>query len=325
MRDDRIKIVILDGYTTNPGDLDWKPMEELGDVMVYDRTSYKEWDVMVERAKEADILIVNKIKVTKELLSECPNVKMIGTLSTGFNTIDLDAANARGIVVCNVPAYSTEAVAQFTFALLLEITQHVGEYSKEVKNGRWSKSKDFCYFDNPLMELKDKTFGIIGLGNIGKAVAGIAQAMGMHVIAYSPRRSKDGARFAEYVELCELYQRSDVISVHCPLNESTRGMIDAKSIAKMKDGVILINVARGPILVEEDVAAALQSGKILAAGVDVVSAEPIQENNPLLKCDNCLITPHIAWAARETRKRLIAIASANVKGFLEGNVQNRVN
>ncbi len=321
----KVKIVILDGYTSNPGDLDWNELKELGEVVVYDRTSNRDFEELVRRAKDAEILIVNKIKVTKELLEYCQNLRMIATLSTGFNTIDLDAARERNIVVCNVPAYSTEAVAQFTFALLLEICNHVGDYNREVKSGRWVQSKDFCFYSNPLIELKDKTYGIIGLGSIGKTVAKIAGAMGMQVIAYSPMRTQEGADCAEYVDLDELYRRSGVISIHCPLNESTSGMIDRDSIAKMKDGVILINVARGPVIVEEDVAAALQSGKIYGVGVDVVSAEPIREDNPLLECDNCFITPHIAWAAKDTRKRLIRIVAAYVRGFLEGRVQNKVN
>lgn len=319
------KIVILDGYMTNPGDLEWKEMEMLGEVTVYNRSSNQNFEKLVERAKDADVLVVNKIKVTKELLEQCKNLKMITTLSTGFNTIDLDAASERGIVVSNVPAYSTEAVAQFTFALLLDICLNVSAYNREVKNGQWTRSKDFCFYANPLIELKDKTYGIIGLGNIGKAVAKIAKAMGMKVIAYAPRRHNKGAELAEYVELNELYRRSDVISLHCPLNPLTRGMIDKTSIEKMKDGVILLNVSRGPVIVEEDVANALQSGKIYAAGVDVVSAEPIKEDNPLLKCENCIITPHIAWAAKDTRKRLISVATQNIRGFLNGKVQNRVN
>jgi len=320
-----MEIVILDGYTTNPGDQSWESIEKLGKLTVYDRTDSRNREEVISRIGNADIVITNKVKIDEELFEKCPNIKYIGLLSTGYNIVDIEAARKRNIPVCNVPAYSTEAVTQFTMGLLLEICLHIGEYNAEVKSGMWQKSKDFCMFTHPLIELKDKVFGIVGLGNIGKSVARAAKAFGMNVIAYAPRKHEDGEKFAEYVSFDELLKRSDVISLHCPLLPETRGLINKESIEKMKDKVILLNAARGPIIVEEDVAIALESGKIYAAGVDVVNREPILADNPLLKRENCIITPHIAWAATETRKRLIDIAAKNIEGYLNGHLQNVVN
>ena len=320
-----MEIVILDGYTTNPGDQSWESIEKLGNLTVYDRTDSRNREEVISRIGNADIVITNKVKIDEELFEKCPNIKYIGLLSTGYNIVDIEAARKRNIPICNVPAYSTEAVTQFTMGLLLEICLHIGEYNAEVKSGMWQKSKDFCMFTHPLIELKDKVFGIVGLGNIGKSVARAAKAFGMNVIAYAPRKHEDGENFAEYVSFDELLKRSDVISLHCPLLPETRGLINKESIEKMKDKVILLNAARGPIIVEEDVASALESGKIYAAGVDVVNREPILADNPLLKRENCIITPHIAWAATETRKRLIDIAAKNIEGYLNGHLQNVVN
>lgn len=319
-----MKIVILDGYTSNPGDLDWRKIEALGELKVYDRTDSRNRAEVIERIGDAEIVIVNKVKIDKALLEQCPKIRFIGTLSTGYNIIDVEAAKQRGIMVSNVPSYSTEAVAQFTIGLLLEICLHIGRYNDEVKAGRWQESKDFCFYSAPLIELKDKTFGVIGLGNIGKAVSKLAKALGMRVIAYAPRQYEAGKEYAEYVSFEDLLKESDVISIHCPLFDETRGMINKESIAKMKDGVILLNASRGPIIVEEDVATALASGKIYAAGVDVVSREPIYPENPLLKQENCIITPHIAWAGKDTRARLISIVADNIKAFLDGKPQNIV-
>lgn len=320
-----MEIVILDGYTTNPGDQSWESIEKLGNLTVYDRTDSRNREEVISRIGNADIVITNKVKIDEELFEKCPNIKYIGLLSTGYNIVDIEAARKRNIPICNVPAYSTEAVTQFTMGLLLEICLHIGEYNAEVKSGMWQKSKDFCMFTHPLIELKDKVFGIVGLGNIGKSVARAAKAFGMNVIAYAPRKHEGGEKFAEYVSFDELLKRSDVISLHCPLLPETRGLINKESIEKMKDKVILLNAARGPIIVEEDVASALESGKIYAAGVDVVNREPILADNPLLKRENCIITPHIAWAATETRKRLIDIAAKNIEGYLNGHLQNVVN
>ena len=314
------KIVILDGFTLNPGDLDWKGFEALGDVTVYDRTGD---DQILERIGDASVVITNKTPMTRETLFSAPKLSYVGVLATGYNVVDTAAAKERGIVVTNIPTYGTDAVAQFTFALLLEVAHHVQRHSDSVMEGRWSSHPDFCYWDYPLMELLDKTMGIIGYGRIGQATARIARAFGMKVIAYDLYH--DPAHQDTYVTLDELLAQSDVISLHCPLFDETRGIINRESIERMKDGVIILNTSRGPLIVEEELAEALNSGKVAAAAVDVVSTEPIEADNPLLGAKNILITPHIAWAPKESRIRLMDIAVRNLASFLSGNAENVVN
>ncbi|WP_319757160.1 D-2-hydroxyacid dehydrogenase [uncultured Sphaerochaeta sp.] len=314
------KIVILDGYTENPGDLSWDGFAELGDVTVYDRTSP---DLIAQRIADADIVITNKTPLTAETIKKAEKMQYIGVLATGYNVVDVQAAKERGVVVTNIPTYGTDAVAQFVFALLLEICHHVQHHSDAVKEGRWSKAPDFCFWDYPLIELAGKTMGIIGYGRIGQATGRIAKAFGMKVIAYDSYQNPELKD--DYVSLDTLLSESNVIALHCPLFPETEGIINKESISKMKDGVILINNSRGPLIVEQDLAEALNSGKIAAAGLDVVSSEPIREDNPLLQAKNCLITPHISWAPRESRQRLMDIAVANLRGFLSGARQNVVN
>ena len=316
-----MKIVILDGYTENPGDLSWAGFESLGELTVYDRTPYDDGEI-IKRIGGAEAVITNKTPLNKKIIAACPGIKYIGVLATGYNIVDAAAAGARGIPVCNIPAYGTDAVAQFAIALLLEICCRVGHHSGAVKEGRWERSEDFCFWDYPLIELANKTMGVVGFGRIGRAVGRIAGALGMHVIAYDAvQNSPDG----EYVGFDELLARSDVISLHCPLTEETKGMINKTSIAKMKDGVIIINNSRGPLITEQDLADALNCGKVYAAGVDVVSEEPIKGGNPLLTAKNCFITPHISWASKESRLRLMDIAVNNLKAFIGGGPVNRVN
>lgn len=315
------RIVVLDGYTLNPGDLSWEGLEKLGELTVYDRTPVEE---IVPRIGDAEYVFVNKVPITRETLEACPNLKFIGVLATGYNIVDVQAARERGVVVTNVPTYGTAAVAQSVFALLLEICHHVGHHSAEVFQGRWTTNPDWCFWDYPLIELAGKTMGIIGFGRIGRAVARLAQAFGMQVVAHNPNLSGvvDGVTM---VELDELLGVSDVISLHVPLTPQTQGLINKESIAKMKDGVILINTARGPLIVEEDLKEALDAGKVYAAGLDVVSVEPIQPDNVLLSCKNVFITPHIAWAPKESRQRLMDIAVENLRQFMAGNPINVVN
>lgn len=314
------KIVILDGYTENPGDLSWDGFAELGDVTVYDRTPS---DLIAQRIADADIVITNKTPLTGETIKNAEKMQYIGVLATGYNVVDVMAAKEKGVVVTNIPTYGTDAVAQFVFALLLEICHHVQHHSDAVKEGRWSKAPDFCFWDYPLIELVGKTMGIIGYGRIGQATGRIAKAFGMKVIAYDSYQNPELKD--DYVSLDTLLSESDVIALHCPLFPETEGIINKESIAKMKDGVILINNSRGPLIVEQDLAESLNSGKIAAAGLDVVSSEPIKEDNPLLQAKNCLITPHISWAPKESRQRLMDIAVANLRGFLSGVRQNVVN
>lgn len=318
-----MKIVVLDGYTLNPGDLSWERFERFGEFTVYDRTSE---DKILERIGDAEIVFTNKTPLTRETLQKMPTVKFVGVLATGYNIVDTAAAKELGIVVTNIPTYGTNSVAQFTFALLLELCHHVGSHSQAVKEGEWEKRKDFCFWKYPLVELDGKTMGIIGFGRIGQAVSKIALALGMNVLAYDRFSNRaletDGIK---YEELDVLLANSDVISMHCPLTESTQGMINKNTIAKMKDGVLFINTARGQLVVEEDLAEALNTGKIAGAGVDVVSREPIEANNPLFGAKNCIITPHIAWAPKESRKRLMNIAAGNLEAFLAGSPVNVVN
>lgn len=317
-----MKIVILDGYTENPGDLSWGGFEALGELTVYDRTPE---ELIVERIGDAQAVITNKTPISRETLDQCSNVKYIGVLATGYNVVDVNAAKEKEIPVCNIPTYGTTAVAQMVFALLLEVCHHVGAHSAAVKNGDWTHNQDWCFWNYPLIELSGKTMGIVGFGRIGQAAGRIARAFGMRVLAYDSFQSEEGAEIAEYVTFDELLQQSDVISLHCPLFPETEGIINQSSISRMKDGVILINTSRGPLIVEKDLAEALRSGKVAAAASDVVSTEPIREDNPLIGCYNSILTPHIAWAPKESRKRLMDIAVDNLKSFQNGNVVNCVN
>jgi glycerate dehydrogenase len=317
-----MKIVILDGYTENPGDLSWDGFEQLGELTVYDRTPREK---IIERIGSAEAVIVNKTPIDKATLEACPTIRYIGVLATGYNVVDVHAAKEKGIAVCNIPTYGTDAVAQFAIALLLEVCHHVAHHSQAVHEGRWENNVDWCFWDYPLIELAGKTMGIIGFGRIGQSTGRIAKALGMKVIAYDEYANDSGAMIAEYVSLEELFAQSDVISLHCPLFESTEGIINKENIGKMKDGVIIINNSRGPLIHEGDLADALNSGKVYAAGLDVVSTEPIQGNNPLLKAKNCIITPHISWAPKESRKRLMDIAVNNLAAFIDGNPINVVN
>ena len=320
-----MKIVVLDGYTENPGDLSWGRLEELGEFIVYDRSSLTDEDEAIARIREAEIVITNKTPITKRVLDSCPSIRYIGVLATGYNVVDYAYAAKKGIPVTNVPGYGTDTVAQFTFALLLEICHHVAHHSEAVHAGRWEQSPDFCFCDYPQIELAGKTMGIIGFGRIGQKVGTIAKAFGMKVLAHSPHEYESGKAIGTYVNLDTLLAESDVISLHCPLFPETEGIINQATIAKMKDGVILLNNGRGPLVVEQDLADALNSGKIQAAAVDVVSAEPIKGDNPLLTAKNCFITPHIAWATKEARQRIMDCAVNNVKAFLSGAPENVVN
>jgi glycerate dehydrogenase len=317
-----MKIVILDGYTENPGDLSWEGFEKLGDLTVYDRTSE---DLIEERIKGAEIVLTNKTPLKRDVI-EKSSMKYIGVLATGFNVVDVVAAKEKGIAVTNIPTYGTAAVAQFAIALLLEMCHHVGHHNAEVQKGRWSESLDFCFWDYPLIELEGKTMGIIGFGRIGQATAKIAIALGMKVLAYDEYVNKDlETDSIKYVSLDELLANSDAISLHAPLTATTEGVINKNNIAKMKEGVLIINTSRGPLIVEEDLKDALNSGKVGAAAVDVVSVEPIKKDNPLLGVKNCIITPHIAWATKEARGRLMDIAVNNLTSFLSGKPINVVN
>ena len=313
------KIVVLDGYALNPGDLDWTPLEAYGELTVYDRTEPKD---VVKRIGDAEIIFTNKTILTGETIIQAPKLKYIGVLATGYNVLDMGAAREKGIVVTNIPAYSTDAVAQFTFALLLEITNRVQRHSDAViRDNRWTTCKDFCFWDYPLIELANKKMGIIGYGAIGKAVGKVAKALNMEVLAYSPSLDP---KHPDRASMETIYKESDIISLHLPLTEQSRGMINRETIAKMKDGVIILNTGRGPLINEQDLADALNSGKVYAAAVDVVSVEPIKADNPLLKAKNIIITPHIAWAPLQTRERLLGIAIRNVEHFLAGKPINRV-
>lgn len=318
-----MKIVILDGYTENPGDLSWEGIEKLGDLVVYDRTAP---ELIVERIGDAEAVYTNKTPITEETIEACPNLKFIGVLATGYNVVDTCAAKSAGIIVSNIPTYGTDAVAQYVFALLLELCHHVGEHSDCVKTGEWTNNVDWCFWNYPLVELAGKTMGIIGFGRIGQLTAKIAIAFGMNVLAFD---EYPNANFklenCRYVALEELLANSDVISLHCPLFPSTEGIINKESIAKMKDGVKIINTSRGPLIVEEDLRDALNSGKVSGAAVDVVSTEPIKMDNPLLAAKNIIITPHIAWAPKESRQRLMDVAIDNLKAYISSNPQNVVN
>ena len=316
-----MKIVILDAYAANPGDLSWDEFAALGDLTVYDRTAQED---AAARIGDAEVVFIKKVRLTDEIFAACPNLKLVSILATGYNIVDLAAAKHRGITVCNVPGYSTRAVVQMTFALLLEICQQVGLHSGAVHTGRWQTCPDFCFWDRPLIELDGKTMGIVGYGAIGSAVGTVAQALGMKLLV-TARHEKPVPEGARFVSLPELLAQSDVVSLHCPQTAENARMIDAGALAQMKDGAILLNTARGGLLDEQAVADALRSGKLLAAGMDVVSAEPIRADNPLLTAPNCFLTPHIAWAPLETRRRLQAISAENLRAFLAGKPQNVVN
>lgn len=316
-----MKIVVLDGYGLNPGDLHWSEMETLGTTVVYDRTSPDEFLV---RAQGADALITNKTVITAGHISQLPDLKYIGVLATGYNVVDIKAAKERNIVVTNIPAYSTQSVAQMVFAHILNITQRVGHYACENKKGRWTNNPDFCYWDTPLIELGGKRMGVVGFGNIGQATAAIAMAFGMEVFVYTSKPQFVLPQGIKKMELDEIFSKCDVVSLHCPLTPETENMVNADRLKKMKPNAILINTGRGPLVNEQDLADALNNGVIAAAGLDVLSTEPPCENNPLLSAKNCFITPHIAWATREARMRLMNMAVINLKNFIEGNPINNV-
>ena len=320
-----MKIVILDGYTENPGDLSWDELGKLGELTVYDRTSLTDEDEAIARIGDAEVVFTNKTPITKKVIDACPNMKMISMLATGYNVVDYVYAKEKGIPVTNVPTYGTASVSQFSIALLLEICHHIGHHDASVHAGNWANCVDWCYWDYPLIELEGKTIGIIGFGRIGQAEGRIAKALGMNVVAYDLYPNDSGRAIAEYVDLDTLYARADVISLHCNLTPENTGMINKDSIAKMKDGVILINNDRGQLIHEQDVADALNSGKMGAAGLDVVYTEPIRADNPLLKAKNCIITPHISWAPKESRQRIMDTAVENVKAYLAGAPINVVN
>ena len=316
-----MKITILDGYGMNPGDMSWAPLEELGDLTVYDRTAPEQ---VLERAAGSEALLTNKTVLTAETLRALPQLRYVGVLATGYNVVDIDAARELGIVVTNIPAYSTDSVVQMVFAHLLAITNRVAHYTDENRRGRWSTNPDFCYWDTPLHELSGKTFGIVGLGNIGMAVSRVARAFGMKVKAYTSKRIEDLPDGVSKADLDELFETSDVVSLHCPLTESTRHLVNADRLAQMKPSAILINTGRGPLVDEKALAEALDSGRIHAAGLDVLSSEPPAADNPLLTARNCFITPHLGWATREARERLLSIAADNLRGFITGDVRNNV-
>ena len=314
-----MNIVILDGHALNPGDLDWGCLNRFGTVRYSDRTATEE--DAIERICDAEIVLLNKTPITESLLAACPSIKLICVLATGYNVVDCAAAAKRGIPVCNVPDYGTQAVAQFTFALLLELCHQVGVHNDSVHNGDWTRHPDFCYWKTQQMELAGKTIGIIGYGRIGRAVAKLAEAFGMNVLAYN----RTHYEWECYVTLDQLLEKSDIVSLHCPLSPETKEIINAATIAKMKDSAILINPARGPLLDEQAVADALRSGKLRGVAVDVAGKEPIPADSPLLTAPNCIITPHIAWAPLESRQRLLECVVSNIENFLKGNTQNAVN
>jgi len=317
-----MKIVVLDGYTLNPGDLSWERLLDLGEVVLHDRTPS---DKILERSKGAEVLITNKTPLTEEIMKSLPDLKYIGVLATGYNVVDAEAAKRRNIIVTNVPAYSTMSVAQLTFSLLLELCHHVQRQSDSVIQGKWAQSPDFCYSDFPLKELSGKTIGIIGFGNIGKKVADIATVFGMNIIAASRHQMDQSERKNfRWVQINDLLEQADVVSIHCPLTPETKGIMNAGSLKRMKRSAFLLNTSRGPVVVEQDLADALNNGIIAGAGIDVLSSEPPSIDNPLFKAKNCIITPHIAWATKEARVRLMDIAISNIASFIDGKPVNVV-
>ena len=318
-----MKIVVLDGYTLNPGDLSWEGLEKLGNLTVFDRTPP---DKVLERAADADIIFTNKTPLGGEVLNQLPNLKFIGVLATGYNIIDTDTARKKGVVVTNVPGYSTASVVQLTFALLLELTLHVQRHSDSVMDGKWARSADFCFWDFPLIELADKTIGIIGFGSIGEKVADVATAFGMNVIGSRRHRTDQSHRKNfKWADIPELLAESDVVSIHTPLLPETKGLMNKEMIGLMKPSAFLLNTSRGPLVVDQDLADALNGGMLAGAGIDVLSTEPPAADNPLFSAKNCLITPHIAWATKEARTRLMAITVDNLVRFIDGNPVNIVN
>lgn len=317
-----MKIVVLDGFTLNPGDLSWDELKALGTCEIIDRTPANE---VVGRSADAEILLTNKTVLTRNQIEALPKLKYIGVLATGYNIVDVKAAREQNIAVTNVPTYGTRSVAQMTFALLLELTQHAGHHGQTVKDGRWTKSLDFCYWDFPLVELDGLTMGIVGFGRIGQAVSELAAAFGMRVIAHTPRTPTESADGVEFVGLDPLFETSDVVSLHCPLTEATKGLVNARRLSGMKRSAFLLNTSRGPLIDEAALANALNQGQIAGAALDVLGVEPPLADNPLLRAKNCLITPHIAWATSAARSRLMQTAISNVRAFLRGEPENVVN
>jgi len=320
-----MKIVVLDGYAENPGDISWAPLEALGELTVYDRTAYAESPLIAERIGDADIAVVNKTPVSRATMDACPALKAVAVLATGYNIVDVAYAREKNIPVMNVPVYGTANVSQFAVSLLLEACSHVGAHSDSVHRGEWAVNPDWCYWHYPLIEVAGKTAGIIGFGRIGQSTGKILKAMEAKVLAFDTYRSEAGAAIADYVDLDTLLRQSDFIFLHCPLFPATQGLINKANIAKMKDGVILINNSRGPLVVEQDLFDALESGKVAFAAVDVVSTEPIEPDNVLLRAKNCIITPHISWATKEARERIMETTAENIRSFLAGEPVNVVN
>jgi len=317
-----MNIVVLDGYTLNPGDLTWNGFSSIGDIKVYDRTEGKD---IIDRIGDAQFVLTNKTPLGEKEFAACPNLKYVGVLATGYNVVDVEAAKKRGVVVTNIPTYGTTAVSQFVFALLLELCHHVGHHSKRVSEGAWADSPDFCFWDYPSMELYGKTIGIVGMGRIGHATSIIAKGFGMKVLAYDAYVNKEFQKEGiEYVSLDELLQQSDVVTLHCPLFKENTKMINKNTIAEMKDGAILINTSRGPLIDEDDLFEALETKKLAGAALDVLAVEPPKGQNRLTALDNCIVTPHIAWAPRESRSRLMNISVENLKSFVGGEVVNCV-
>lgn len=320
-----MKITVLDGYTENPGDLSWDALASLGELRVFDRLSHSDDEAVADAIDASEIIVTNKVPITRRVIDLCGELRFVSVIATGYNVVDVAYARERGIAVSNVPSYCTRAVAQFTFALLLELCHRVGDHSASVFSGKWQNSIEWCYWDFPQVELEGKTIGLVGFGRIGKAVASLARAFGMTAITAGSRPTDEGRALAEYVSLDELLSRADVVSLHCPLFESTREMINKDTIARMKDGAMLINTGRGPLVCERDVADALNSGKLAGFAADVVSHEPILADSPLLSAKNCVLTPHIAWSSRESRQRLMDTTVENVRAFIDGSPINTVN
>ena len=320
-----MKIVVLDGYTENPGDLSWDALAQLGELTVYDRTDPQDEALIAARMAGAELVFTNKTPITRAAIDACPRLRFIGILATGYNVVDCAYAREKGIPVSNVPAYGTASVSQFSIALLLELCHHIGHHDRAVHEGRWERCADWCFWDYPLIELEGKTMGIIGFGRIGQAEGRVARALGMRVLAHDLHPTDAGRELADYVDLDTLYARADVISLHCNLTPENTGMICKASIEKMKDGVLIVNNARGPLVNEADLAAALEAGKVAGAALDVVSTEPIRGDNPLLHAKNCILTPHISWAPIESRQRIMDCSVENARAFLKGTPVNVVN
>lgn len=320
-----MEIVVLDGYTENPGDLSWGALESLGDVTVYDRTSYVDAPIIAERIGDAEIVVINKTPITKVTIDKCHKLKLVAVLATGYNVVDYNYAKEKGVLVCNVPTYGTACVGQYAIAMLLEVCHHIGHHDKTVHDGKWASHIDWCYWDYPLVELNGKTAGIIGFGRIGQTTGKIAKALGMKVLANDIYPNDAGRTIAKYVDLDTLLTQSDVVFLHCNLTPDNERIIDKANIAKMKDGAILINNSRGQLIDEQEVADALASGKLSAAGLDVVCTEPIKADNPLLDAPNCIITPHMSWGTKDARQRIMDITVDNIKAYMNDNPINVVN